>query len=110
MLCYTLTSTQARLVLGNLAAWTHGSAVVYASEVYDPRAIVDAVVKERCTALHGVPTHFLGVLAEVERRQQAGEQLDFSQLRFMFSGIDTVWSSLSIYILGQELLQEPPFQ
>lgn len=69
------------LVLGNLAAWSHGSAVVYASEIYDPRAIVDAVVKERCTALHGVPTHFLGVLSEVERRQQAGEQLDFSRLR-----------------------------
>ncbi|KAF8273702.1 hypothetical protein EI94DRAFT_1776296 [Lactarius quietus] len=69
------------LVLGNLAAWSHGSAVVYASEIYDPRAIVDAVVKERCTALHGVPTHFLGVLTEVERRQQAGEQLDLSRLR-----------------------------
>jgi len=39
------------------------------------------VVKERCTALHGVPTHFLGVLDEVQRRQQAGEELDFSRLR-----------------------------
>jgi acyl-CoA synthetase (AMP-forming)/AMP-acid ligase II len=80
-----LTSTSARLVLGNLAAWSHGSAIVYPSEIYDPRAIVDAVVKERCTALHGVPTHFLGVLAEVERRQEAGEELDFSQLRFVSS-------------------------
>jgi acyl-CoA synthetase (AMP-forming)/AMP-acid ligase II len=70
-----------RLVLGNLAAWTHGSAVVYPSEIYDPRAIVDAVINERCTALHGVPTHFLGVLTEVERRQQAGQELDFSSLR-----------------------------
>lgn len=69
------------LVLGNLAAWSHGSAIVYPSEIYDPRAVVDAVVKERCTALHGVPTHFLGVLDEVERRQQAGEELDFSRLR-----------------------------
>ncbi len=56
---------------------------MYASEVYDPRAIVDAVTNERCTALHGVPTHFLGVLAEVERRQKAGEELDFSRLRFV---------------------------
>jgi len=69
------------LVLGNLAAWSHGSAIVYPSEIYDPRAIVDAVINERCTALHGVPTHFLGVLAEVERRQHAGEKLDFSRLR-----------------------------
>jgi hypothetical protein len=80
-----LTSTSARLVLGNLAAWSHGSAIVYPSEIYDPRAIVDAVVKERCTALHGVPTHFLGVLDEVQRRQQAGEDLDFSRLRFISS-------------------------
>ncbi|KAI0264677.1 acetyl-CoA synthetase-like protein [Gloeopeniophorella convolvens] len=69
------------LVLGNLAAWTRGAAVVYASEIYDPRAIVDAVLQERCTALHGVPTHFLGVLTEIEERQQAGEKLDFSRLR-----------------------------
>lgn len=75
----------ARLVLGNLAAWSHGSAVVYPSEIYDPRAIVDAVINERCTALHGVPTHFLGVLSEVERRQQAGEKLDFSCLRLVSS-------------------------
>ena len=80
-----LTSTSARLVLGNLAAWSHGSAIVYPSEIYDPRAIVDAVVKERCTALHGVPTHFLAVLEEVQRRQQAGEELDFSRLRFISS-------------------------
>jgi acyl-CoA synthetase (AMP-forming)/AMP-acid ligase II len=73
----------ARLVLGNLTAWCHGSAVVYASEIYDPRAIVGALTKERCTVLHGVPTHFLGVLAEVERRKQAGERLDFSRLRFV---------------------------
>jgi hypothetical protein len=80
-----LTSMSARLVLGNLAAWSHGSAIVYPSEVYDSRAIVDAVVKERCTALHGVPTHFLGVLDEVQWRQQAGEELDFSRLRFISS-------------------------
>jgi hypothetical protein len=35
--------------------------------------------------LHGVPTHFLGVLDEVQRRQQAGEELDFSRLRFISS-------------------------
>ncbi|KAI0305314.1 acetyl-CoA synthetase-like protein [Multifurca ochricompacta] len=70
-----------RLVLGNLAAWSHGSAIVYPSEIYDPRTIVDAVINERCTALHGVPTHFLGVLAEVERRQKAGEKLDLTRLR-----------------------------
>lgn len=69
------------LVLGNLAAWSHGACVVYPSPVFHPEAIVDAVVEERCTALHGVPTHFLGVLSEVQKRQEAGEKLDLSCLR-----------------------------
>ncbi|KAG2368652.1 hypothetical protein BDR07DRAFT_1390489 [Suillus spraguei] len=67
--------------LGNLAAWSHGSCVVYPSEIYEPKAIVDSLVQDRCTALHGVPTHFLGVLAEVQKRQDAGEKLDLSCLR-----------------------------
>ncbi|KAG2091841.1 uncharacterized protein F5147DRAFT_437211 [Suillus discolor] len=69
------------LVIGNLAAWSYGSCVVYPSEIYDPKAIVDSIVQHRCTALHGVPTHFLGVLAEVQKRQDAGEKLDLSCLR-----------------------------
>ncbi|KAH7926256.1 acetyl-CoA synthetase-like protein [Leucogyrophana mollusca] len=77
----TLILWPTRLILGNLAAWSHGSSIVYPSEIFEPKAIVDAVVEERCTALHGVPTHFLGVLAEVQKRQEAGEKLDMSQLR-----------------------------
>lgn len=71
----------ARLVLGNLAAWSYGASVVYPSPIFDPRAIVDALVEERCTALHGVPTHFLGVLAEFDRRREAGEKVDVGCLR-----------------------------
>ncbi|KAI5834010.1 acetyl-CoA synthetase-like protein [Schizophyllum commune Tattone D] len=69
------------LVLGNLAAWTHGACIVYPSPVFDPPAIVDAVIEERCTALHGVPTHFLGVLSEVDKRRHEGERVDLSHLR-----------------------------
>ncbi|KAI9065584.1 acyl-CoA synthetase [Trametes sanguinea] len=69
------------LVLGNLAAWTHGACIVYPAEIYNPSAIVDAVVEERCTALHGVPTHFLGVLSEVQRRREEGQVLDTRCLR-----------------------------
>ncbi|KAI0345202.1 acyl-CoA synthetase [Trametopsis cervina] len=69
------------LVLGNLAAWAHGASVVYPSDIFDRSKIVDAVIEEKCTALHGVPTHFLGVLAEVDERNAAGEMLDFSRLR-----------------------------
>ena len=104
-----LTSSSARLVLGNLAAWSHGSAIVYPSEVYCPRAIVDAVLKERCTALHGVPAHFLGVLNEVQRRKQAGEELDFSRLRFISSGW-AEWLSLIRMSTGQELPPVRPSQ
>ncbi len=71
----------ARLVLGNLAAWTYGACIVYPSEIFNPKAIVDAVVQEKCTALHGVPTHFLGVLAEVDHRRANGETVDTSKLR-----------------------------
>ena len=39
------------------------------------------MVEEGCTALHGVPTHFLGVLSEVEKRKKGGVVLDFSHLR-----------------------------
>ncbi|OSX63486.1 hypothetical protein POSPLADRAFT_1180411 [Postia placenta MAD-698-R-SB12] len=72
---------RANLFAGNLAAWTHGASIVYPSQIFDPRAIVDALVAERCTALHGVPTHFLGVLAEVRARREAGENMDMSTLR-----------------------------
>ncbi|KAH8101930.1 acetyl-CoA synthetase-like protein [Cristinia sonorae] len=65
----------------NLAFWTHGSCIVYPSPVYNPSAIVSTVVEEKCTALHGVPTHFLGVLSEVEERRKNGENLDMSRLR-----------------------------
>ncbi|KAJ2930971.1 hypothetical protein H1R20_g6124, partial [Candolleomyces eurysporus] len=78
---YLYFSFSPRLVLGNLASWTHGACIVYPSEIFDPEAIVDAVVEEKCTALHGVPTHFLGVLSEVEKRKKAGVVLDFSSLR-----------------------------
>ncbi|KAM5532141.1 hypothetical protein V8D89_014166 [Ganoderma adspersum] len=69
------------LVLGNLAAWTHGACIVYPSETFDPPSIVDAVTQEHCTALHGVPTHFLGVLAEVQRRREEGQTIDVRNLR-----------------------------
>ncbi|KAL6306088.1 acyl-CoA synthetase [Sparassis latifolia] len=62
--------------LRNLAAWSRGACIVYASEGFDPRAAVDAVIAERCTALHGVPTHFLAVLADVQARRDAGEAVE----------------------------------
>ncbi|PFH46339.1 hypothetical protein AMATHDRAFT_77711 [Amanita thiersii Skay4041] len=65
-----------RLVLGNLAAWVNGACIVYPSPVFDPAPIVDALQYERCTALHGVPTHFYGILAEVATRKSGSGLLE----------------------------------
>ena len=50
------------MVLGNLAAVTHGATIVVPAEVFDPRKTLAAVQGERCTALHGVPTMFIAEL------------------------------------------------
>lgn len=54
------------LVLSNLACVTHGAAMVIPSEYFDPAAVLRTVEKERCTALHGVPTMFIAELAHPE--------------------------------------------
>ncbi len=51
------------MVLGVLAATTHGAAMVFPGRGFDPLATLSAVAEERCTALHGVPTMFI---AEME--------------------------------------------
>ena len=51
------------MVMGNLASITHGAAMIYPSEGFDPEAVLRAVEAERCTALYGVPTMFIAVLA-----------------------------------------------
>lgn len=71
-------------MLGNLAAWLNGASIVYPSPTFNPEAIVNAVAQERCTALHGVPTHFLQVLSEVQKRHEAGEKVDLGCLRWVF--------------------------
>jgi fatty-acyl-CoA synthase len=52
------------MVLGNLAAMTHGACVVVPGESFDPHAVLAAVESERCTSLYGVPTMFIAELAE----------------------------------------------
>ena len=51
------------MVMGNLAASTHGACVVYPADVFDPDATLKAVADERCTSLYGVPTMFIAELA-----------------------------------------------
>lgn len=50
------------LVLGLMACLTHGSSIIFPSMTFDPAAVISSLVKENCTALHGVPTMFVAVL------------------------------------------------
>ncbi|MFE1573301.1 AMP-binding protein [Comamonas odontotermitis] len=50
------------MVLGNMACMTHGSAIVYPNDGFDPVTVLEAVQAERCTGLHGVPTMFIAEL------------------------------------------------
>jgi fatty-acyl-CoA synthase len=54
------------MVLGNLSCITHGAAMVYPSEGFDPLATLAAVAEERCTALYGMPTMFIAQLSHPE--------------------------------------------
>jgi fatty-acyl-CoA synthase len=49
-------------VMGNLAALTHGAAVVVPAESFDPEATLRAIDAHRCTSLYGVPTMFIAML------------------------------------------------
>ncbi len=54
------------MVLGNLAAVTHGACMVFPGEGFDPLATLETVAEERCTGLHGVPTMFIAQLDHPE--------------------------------------------
>ncbi|MET0881514.1 MAG: AMP-binding protein, partial [Acidimicrobiales bacterium] len=51
------------MVLGNLAATSHGSCIVIPAAAFEPAATLQAVQDERCTSLYGVPTMFIAELA-----------------------------------------------
>ncbi|MFF0493395.1 AMP-binding protein [Nocardia sp. NPDC004068] len=52
------------MVMGNLAATSHGAAMVIPAAAFDPRATLETVAAERCTSLYGVPTMFIAELAD----------------------------------------------
>src|SRR4029453_13887424 len=49
-------------VMGNLAAVTHGAAVVLPEEAFDAEATLRAIDSHRCTSVYGVPTMFIAQL------------------------------------------------
>ena len=50
------------MVMGNLGCTTHGATMVIPAAGFDPAATLEAIEKERCTALYGVPTMFIAML------------------------------------------------
>ena len=49
-------------VMANLAAVTHGAAVVLPAEAFDAEATLRAIDSHRCTSVYGVPTMFIAQL------------------------------------------------
>jgi len=62
-------------VLGVMVCVTHGSTMVPV-EIFDPLKVLQTIEKEKCTAVHGVPTMFI---AELEH--PAFAQFDLSSMR-----------------------------
>jgi fatty-acyl-CoA synthase len=50
------------MVMGNLAATSHGACMVLPARGFDPAASLRAVAGEHCTSLYGVPTMFIAEL------------------------------------------------
>lgn len=64
------------MVLSVLACVTHGACMVFPGKGFDPHESLAAVEKEKCTALHGVPTMFIAMLDHPEF-----DRFDLSSLR-----------------------------
>jgi fatty-acyl-CoA synthase len=64
------------MVMGVLGCLTHGAAMVFPGEGFDPLATLQTVADERCTALYGVPTMFI---AQMDHPRFA--EFDVSSLR-----------------------------
>jgi fatty-acyl-CoA synthase len=50
------------MVIGNLCCTSHGACMVIPSESFDALKVLEAVQKEKCTSLYGVPTMFIAEL------------------------------------------------
>ena len=50
------------MVLGNLGCITHGTTIVIPAPGFDPGLTLEAIQKERCTGVYGVPTMFIAML------------------------------------------------
>ena len=54
------------MVMGVLGAVSKGAAMIFPGEAFDPKSTIDSLVKEKCTAIYGVPTMFVAILQELD--------------------------------------------
>ncbi len=54
------------MVMGVLGCVTHGAAMIFPGEAFEPKSVLETLEAERCTALYGVPTMFIAELEHPE--------------------------------------------
>jgi fatty-acyl-CoA synthase len=64
------------LTMAVLNCVTHGSAMVFPGEAFEPLSVLETVAAEKCTALYGVPTMFIAELEHPDFKK-----FDLSSLR-----------------------------
>jgi fatty-acyl-CoA synthase len=64
------------MVMGVLGCMTHGAAMIFPGEGFDPHATLETIAAEKCTALYGVPTMFIA-----QMDHPSFEKFDVSTLR-----------------------------
>lgn len=64
------------MVIGNLCCTAHGATMVIPNDSFDATKTLEAVERERCTSLYGVPTMFISELYTLDRHPY-----DLSSLR-----------------------------
>lgn len=64
------------MVMGTLGCVTRGATMIIPGEGFDPESTLKAIAKEQCTAVYGVPTMFVAMLAHPEF-----SNFDLSRLR-----------------------------
>lgn len=64
------------MVMGVLGCISHGAAMIFPGPAFNPKEVLEAIAQERCTALYGVPTMFIGELEHPDFKRY-----DLSSLR-----------------------------
>ncbi len=64
------------MVMGVLGCITHGAAMIFPGEAFEPASVLEVVSREQCTALYGVPTMFIAMLEDASFADH-----DFTTLR-----------------------------